>query len=221
VRKTLTGFVPIAMYVYNRPHYLRQVLSSLRAARGVDGVLLVVSTDACIETMVHEVMRATEFVAGVRLLFHPYPPRLFGPVGGRGGDGVLVVKSHWWFLVHQLWEALPDLRGYDGEVLFLEEDHQPTPDVLETLRALVRIKNGGLVAKGLGRGAEEESGGGGRGSGGCEGCWGVYLKFGCMEEDKESDIHKACRVKWFVNTGVAFNRSIYTQMAKSDFESFR
>ena len=84
----MTGFVPIAMYVYNRPHYLRQVLSSLRAARGVDGVLLVVSTDACIETMVHEVMRATEFVAGVRLLFHPYPPRLFGPVGGRGGDGV-------------------------------------------------------------------------------------------------------------------------------------
>jgi hypothetical protein len=36
----------------------------------------------------------------------------------------------------------------------------------------------------------------------CEGCWGVYLKFGCREEDKERDIHKACMVKWFVNTGM-------------------
>ena len=44
---------------------------------------------------------------------------------------------------------------------------------------------------GAGR-SEEDWGSGGR-SERCDGCWGVYLKFGCMEEDKETDIHKACR----------------------------
>mmetsp|Transcript_11242 Transcript_11242/g.17800 ORF Transcript_11242/g.17800 Transcript_11242/m.17800 type:complete len:147 (-) Transcript_11242:130-570(-) len=37
----------------------------------------------------------------------------------------------------------------------------------------------------------------------------------------ETDIHKACRVKWFVNTGLAFNRTIYEAIAQSDFDSFR
>jgi hypothetical protein len=222
-REELQGFVAIAMYVYNRAHYLKQVLANLRGARGVEDVLLVVSLDATQQTMVDEVLRAAEFVAGVRLLLHPYPVPLFGAAGGRGGDGVLVVKMHWRFLLHQLWEELPDLQGYDGEVLLLEEDHAPTPDVLETLRALVLIKNGGEVDKGLrqvGR-AEGREQVGQAGTGRCEGCWGVYLKFGCREENQETDIHKACRVKWFVNTGLAFNRSIYGRIARSDFDSFR
>eukprot|EP00802_Teleaulax_amphioxeia_P007425 Tamp_07431.p3 GENE.Tamp_07431~~Tamp_07431.p3 ORF type:complete len:150 (+),score=30.61 Tamp_07431:68-517(+) len=42
-----------------------------------------------------------------------------------------------------------------------------------------------------------------------------------MEESKESDVHKACRVKWFVNTGLAFNRSIYAAIVRSDFDAFR
>ena len=220
VRDGLTGFVPVGMYVYNRPHYVQQVLANLRAARGVGNVLLVVSLDAATEDMVSRVLAAREYVGGLRLLFHPYPSRPLGPVGGRGADGVLVVKNHWRFVLRQIWEELTDLRGYDGEVLLLEEDHAPTPDVLETLRALVRLKNGGLVSRGLPRG-EEEGTEGLVGRGGCEGCWGVYLKFGCMEEGKETDIHKACRVKWFVNTGLAFNRSIYEAIAASDFDSFR
>ena len=222
-RERLGGFVPIGMYVYNRPHYLRQVLANLRSARGVEHVLLVVSLDATRQEMVDEVLRAAEFVAGVRLLLHPYPEPLFGAVGGRGADGVLVVKMHWRFLLRQLWEEQPDLRGYDGEVLLLEEDHAPTPDVLETLRALVLIKNGGQVDRGLRQlgGAEGRGPGGQAGVGACEGCWGVYLKFGCMEESKESDVHKACRVKWFVNTGLAFNRSIYAAIVRSDFDAFR
>ena len=74
-RERLGGFVPIGMYVYNRPHYLRQVLANLRSARGVEHVLLVVSLDATRQEMVDEVLRAAEFVAGVRLLLHPSPSR--------------------------------------------------------------------------------------------------------------------------------------------------
>ena len=191
-------------------------------------MLLTVSLDVTRDEMVREVLAMRDAVAGIRLLFHPYPEPLFGKVGGRGVDGVLVVKQHWRFLVRHLWEVSPDLKGYDGEVLLLEEDHAPTPDVFDTLRALVRIKNeGASVPRGLGQGrasdaAEEEPGGRGRGEGAsCHGCWGVYLKFGCMEENKESDVHKACRVKWFVNTGLAFNRSVYVAIARSDFDEFR
>ena len=51
---------------------------------------------------------------------------------------------------------------YDGDVLTLEEDHRPTPDLLLTLRRLLDIKNAGAPA--------------------CPACYGVYLKFGCAEQ---------------------------------------
>ena len=56
-------------------------------------MLLVVSLDATLREVVEEVLNARDFVAGVRLLFHPYPRPLFGAAGGRGVDGVLVVKQ--------------------------------------------------------------------------------------------------------------------------------
>ena len=33
--------------------------------------------------------------------------------------------------------------------------------------------------------------------------------------------HQACRVKWFVNTGLAFNASVYRSIKSSDFDQFR
>lgn len=55
----------------------------------------------------------------------------------------------------------------------------------------------------------------------CDGCWGVYSKFGCERQKEETDINKVCRVKWFVNTGLAFNASIHRAIEKSDFDEFR
>jgi hypothetical protein len=40
-------------------------------------------------------------------------------------------------------------------------------------------------------------------------------------QEQETDIHKACRVKWFVNTGVMFNASIHAAVKRSDFSTFR
>jgi len=161
-----------------------------------------VSLDADSQEML-DAVRSVDFCA-VRVLFHPQPVVAIGAVGGRGSDGVLVVKQHWLFLVRQVFDGIREMRGYKGDVLLLEEDHVPSPDILVTLRGLLAIKN--------------------RGEGACAGdagCWGAYMKFGCQGEGKETDIYKACRVKWFVNTGVAFNRSVFEAIEASDFESFR
>lgn len=45
----------------------------------------------------------------------------------------------------------------------------PTPDLLETMKRLLSIKN----------------------SGDCQGCWGAYSKFGCERQEQETDVHKA------------------------------
>jgi len=64
---------------------------------------------------------------------------------------------------------VPETRGREGDILLLEEDHMPTPDLLETMKRLLSIKN----------------------SGDCPGCWGAYSKFGCERQEQETDVHKA------------------------------
>jgi len=135
----------------------------------------------------------------LRILLHPEPEGLTWGIGGHM-HSILAIKRHWRFLLHQMFHSTPALAGYDQEVLLLEEDHRPTPDLLLTLAALVRLKNNGVS---------------------CPACWGVFLKWGCMRADKELDVHKACRVKTFTNTGVAFNRSILAQIEQSTFDDFR
>jgi hypothetical protein len=72
-------------------------------------------------------------------------------------------------LLTQVFEHVPETRGREGDILLLEEDHMPTPDLLETMKRLLGIKN----------------------SGDCQGCWGAYSKFGCERQEQETDVHKA------------------------------
>jgi len=188
-------FIPIAMYVYDRPNYLSSVLNALRRVRGIHDVLLIVSLDKPSQE-IFDVLLSVDFCT-LRIFFHPSTEPAIGGVGGRGSDGVLVIKEHWIFLLRAVFSMLPELSDYKRDVLLLEEDHVPTPDALLTLQALLKIRDR------------------------CDGCWGVYLKFGCEREEKEEDERKACRVKWFVNTGLAFNRSVFHSILNSDFLDFR
>ena len=77
--------------------------------------------------------------------------------------------THTYIRTHtQVFTSIRETDGYKGDVLFLEEDHMPTPDLYVTAKRLLEIKN----------------------SGSCEGCWGAYLKFGCMREVCR---HSLCR----------------------------
>eukprot|EP00292_Cryptomonas_paramecium_P021562 CAMPEP_0113665108 /NCGR_PEP_ID=MMETSP0038_2-20120614/2115_1 /TAXON_ID=2898 /ORGANISM="Cryptomonas paramecium" /LENGTH=160 /DNA_ID=CAMNT_0000580411 /DNA_START=12 /DNA_END=491 /DNA_ORIENTATION=+ /assembly_acc=CAM_ASM_000170 len=158
----------IAIYVYNRPEYFREVVNSLRRVQGVHDVLLVISTDGLTEGML-SIIESIDF-CGARLLLHPAPSPAFGHAGGRGADGVVVVKQHRAWLLNQVFFRLRETRSRPGDVLILEEDHRPTPDAIATLRRLLAVKNGGD----------------------CPACWAVALQFGCENKDKETDPLKFC-----------------------------
>lgn len=64
----------------------------------------------------------------------------------------------------QVFGGVRETDGYQGDLLLLEEDHVPTPDLYVTAKRLLEIKNGLN----------------------CEGCWGVYHKFGCEREVRAS-----------------------------------
>lgn len=158
-----------------------------------EGVALAVT-----EEMLSTLLAGADFCP-LRLLLHPEPQGLAWGVGGKL-HAILAVKRHWRFLLDQIFHYTPALAAYDREIVLLEEDHRPTPDLMLTLPALIRLKNDGDK---------------------CTACWAIFLKWGCMREDQEEDINKACRVKWFTNTGVAFNRTIFNQIEKSTFDEFR
>eukprot|EP00271_Cylindrocystis_brebissonii_P001932 TRINITY_DN12279_c0_g2_i1.p1 TRINITY_DN12279_c0_g2~~TRINITY_DN12279_c0_g2_i1.p1 ORF type:complete len:1030 (-),score=179.89 TRINITY_DN12279_c0_g2_i1:681-3689(-) len=50
------------------------------------------------------------------------------------------LKHHWWWLMNTVWDGLPETRGFNGHVIFLEEDHVAFPNALTTLSALVEMQ---------------------------------------------------------------------------------
>ena len=72
-------------------------------------------------------------------------------------------------------------------MLFLEEDHLLAPDALVVLSALSSFVST---------------------AGGCNRCWGIGLRFGCSRPEPD-DPTGVCVSDGFVNTGYAFNRSIF------------
>ena len=153
------GALPVVVYAYNRPEYLREVIAGLRAARGVGDTLLVFSLDGAAREMV-ALVRAIDFAA-VRLLFHPAHPlavargrarrrphrqaplAVAAPRGAPPPAGVPRARATGRVLEApcrpapasvlrtQVFEGLRETRGYDGDAVLLEEDHVASPDFLE------------------------------------------------------------------------------------------
>lgn len=97
----------------------------------------------------------------------------------------------------------PD-QNYDGDILLLEEDHVPSPDIFVTLDFLLSVKNDSP-------------------DGICANCWAVAM--GAVSPCSLSSLHKpwslSCVHRQFVNTGLVFNRSIFHAIIASDFLAFR
>jgi hypothetical protein len=181
----------IVLYVHNRPEYFKQVLDQLRGVHGIEQALLVVSFDGLFSGML-DVAKTIDFCR-VRFLLHTARQTLPHLLS------LVAIKEHWWWLVEQVFTAVPETRSRDGFVLFLEEDHVLAPDALTVMSALAAHIAGG----------------------GCSRCWGVGLRFGCSKPDA-SDATGVCLSEGFVNTGYAFNRSFFDILHKhaDDFWAF-
>lgn len=81
-------FIPIVVYVHNRPHYFRQIVSALRNVTGIENSLLIVSHDGIFDEM-NEIVESIDFVNVIQLL-HPYYN------AGPEERGLSKLRRHWW-----------------------------------------------------------------------------------------------------------------------------
>ncbi len=128
--------------------------------------------------------------APVRMLFHPVTEDLLVL------QPVVAIKKHWIWLQDAIWTSVPETQNHAGHVALLEEDHLVTADYLLVLTRLVELQ-------------KTE----------CPRCWGVTVRWACMHDD-DTDARKLCRSHSVINTGIAFDRSTYDAIKKSDFEAF-
>uniref|UniRef100_A0A7S0HPS4 Alpha-1,6-mannosyl-glycoprotein 2-beta-N-acetylglucosaminyltransferase n=1 Tax=Hanusia phi TaxID=3032 RepID=A0A7S0HPS4_9CRYP len=143
---------PLAMYVNDRPGYFSEVVRSLKMARNVSSIrILVLSLDSVRQDMI-DIAINIDFVP-VRILFHPAREDLLTMAP------LLAIKSHWWWLQQMLWNEIDELRSYDDNIALLEEDHVVTPDYVEMMSLLISMQKTF-----------------------CPQCWGVCVRHGCASE---------------------------------------
>ena len=126
----------------------------------------------------------------VRIIFHPVRADLLVM------QPIVAIKMHWMWLQDELWTRIPETKDLDGHIALLEEDHAVTPDYLEVTMLLLDLK------------ARE-----------CPQCWAVGVKYGCRDMN-DREVYKVCRSHAVMNTGIAFNRSTYEKIKRSDFMGF-
>jgi len=130
--------IPIVLYVYNRPGYLKKVLAGLRRVRGIEGTLLIVSHDGAVSNMLQLIRDHADFCQ-VKELVHPVSAH--SPCT-EAGCGIFRLKAHWWWLQQMVWRdpAVLSLTSSSWR-LFLEEDHLLALDAYELLQQMVRTAN--------------------------------------------------------------------------------
>jgi len=158
--------VVVVVQVHKRLDYLRQLIQSLRAARGIDHTLVIFSHDVFDE----EVNRAVGEVDFCRVMqiFYPYSLQLHNSTfpGRAEGDcphdvspararrlgctswrspdryghyrqpGLTQIKHHWWWKAKRVFDQLEYTRHHPGLFLFIEEDHYVPPDFLHMLAVM-------------------------------------------------------------------------------------
>lgn len=75
-------------------------LLSRKSVKGISDTILLISMDSVHSSML-DIVASVDFCP-LRLLIHPLPVRPLGRIGGRGVDGVLVIKRHWRWLLSQV-----------------------------------------------------------------------------------------------------------------------
>ncbi|XP_043232122.1 alpha-1,6-mannosyl-glycoprotein 2-beta-N-acetylglucosaminyltransferase-like [Amphibalanus amphitrite] len=158
--------VVIVIQVHTRLDYLRQLIGSLRAARGIETVLLVFSHDVFDEAVNAEVRRV-DFCRFIQVFYpfslqlhpHTFPGQsaqdcardmtrdravkagcvnaLYPDKYGHYREARFTqTKHHWWWKANRVFDQLEFTKNHSGLFLFLEEDHYVAPDFLHVLQLM-------------------------------------------------------------------------------------
>jgi len=162
--------VVIIIQVHNRESYLKQLITSLSAARHIEKTLLVFSHDVW-DDQINTLVRGIEFSLVVQMFYpfslqthpHSFPgesakdcPRDAKPekaatlgctnskwpdIHGHYREAKFTqTKHHWWWKTNRVFNGLDITKDFHGSVLFIEEDHYVSTDFLHVLDLMKREK---------------------------------------------------------------------------------
>ncbi|XP_043075921.1 alpha-1,6-mannosyl-glycoprotein 2-beta-N-acetylglucosaminyltransferase [Puntigrus tetrazona] len=160
----------VVVQVHNRPAYLKMLIRSLEKVTGIQNTLVVFSHDYFseeISDMVKEIafcrVLQIYFPYSTQLYPNEFPgqdpqdcPRDVskedavkkGCLNAEHPDSyghyreasITQTKHHWWWKLHFVFERVRVLRGYNGFVVFLEEDNYLLPDFLAYFKSMTELR---------------------------------------------------------------------------------
>lgn len=168
--KRLKNDVVIVIQVHKRIEYLIELLASLEKVKGINNVLLIISSDWYSDSII-EAIKKVEFCQVMHIFFpfaeqlHPdsFPgtdpndcPREIDTTEARQRKCInaehpdkyghfreakfTMTKHHWWWKANAVFDKLTATKNTDGPVVFLEEDHFVGPDFYHSLIQLHELK---------------------------------------------------------------------------------
>eukprot|EP00794_Sanderia_malayensis_P005539 gene5539-6224_t len=160
----------IVVQTHKRLEYLVELLSSLERTKGIENVLLIISSDWYSDSIV-EAVKKIKFCQVLHIFFpfaaqfHPdtFPgsdphdcPRDITQAEARKRQCInadhpdkyghyreakfTMTKHHWWWKANVVFDKLSVTKNSKGPVVFLEEDHYVAPDFYHSLMKLQELK---------------------------------------------------------------------------------
>lgn len=160
----------LVVQVHNRPEYLKLLIKSLQRVEDIQHVLLIFSHDYFsveINTIVQGItfckVLQIYFPFSTQLYPSEFPgqdprdcPRdiskeeavKIGCMNEAHPDSyghyreafITQTKHHWWWKLHFVFERVKIMQGYNGFVVFLEEDNYVLPDLLHCYKLMVEFR---------------------------------------------------------------------------------
>lgn len=160
----------LVVQVHNRPEYLKLLVRSLERAAEVHGFLLIFSHDYFseeIDAIVRGITFCKVLQIYFPFSTQLYPDEFPGkdprdcPRDISKGDAlktgclnaahpdsyghyreafITQTKHHWWWKLHFVWERVQAMQGYDGFVIFLEEDNYILPDFFHYYKSMMEFR---------------------------------------------------------------------------------
>ena len=60
--------------------------------------------------------------------------------GNHRSVRIVSLKHHWWWMMNTVWDGLAETKGFDGHMMFMEEDHYLLPNAYRNIQTLVKLK---------------------------------------------------------------------------------
>lgn len=160
----------LVVQVHNRPEYLRLLIKSLENAAEVHNFLVIFSHDYFterIDSIVQDITFCKVLQIYFPFSTQLYPTEFPGQdprdcprdipkdsalktgclnaehpdsYGHYREASITQTKHHWWWKMHFVWERVKALQGYNGFVIFLEEDNYILPDLFHFYTSMAEFQ---------------------------------------------------------------------------------